>query len=599
MREAQVGPDPKAEYMRRLESRRAAEAEQDLWHRRIGNLRFSVAVLAAILVWLSFKSKLVAFWWLALPAILFLILVIVHDRVRQLHRRLKRAIAFFERGIARLEGRWMGTGERGDQFKDTHHTYAEDLDLFGRGSLFELLCTAGTSSGVNTLATWLKSPSSPETIRERQAAIEELRSRLDLREDLAVLGADVGAALDFETLSHWGSSPPDLFSCLTRCAAAVMAVLAVVSLLIWGILGEKIWFATVAAGEGVFALWLRPRVRRIILGANRPGRDLALLSQVLHRIEKERFQSPLLQRLRLGLDTQRILPSKQIARLNRLVVLLDSRQNQIFAPLAAILLWGTQLAFAVEAWRVKSGSSLAGWLASVGEIEALCALASHAYEHPADPFPEIGSGGPCFEAEGIAHPLLPETRAVRNNVRLGGDLQVLVVSGSNMSGKSTLLRTVGTNAVLALAGAPVRAHRLHFSPLAVGASIRVLDSLQEGSSRFYAEITRIRQLMDTAGGGTPLLFLLDELLQGTNSHDRRIGAEAIIAGLIDRGAIGLLTSHDLALSQIADSLAPRAGNVHFEDHIENGRIAFDFALRPGVVKRSNALELMRSVGLDV
>jgi DNA mismatch repair ATPase MutS len=168
-----------------------------------------------------------------------------------------------------------------------------------------------------------------------------------------------------------------------------------------------------------------------------------------------------------------------------------------------------------------------------------------------------------------------------------------------MSGKSTLLRTIGTNAVLALAGAPVRAHSLRLSSLTVGASIRITDSLQAGSSRFYTEIKRLRQLVELTGGPRPLLFLLDELLHGTNSHDRRIGAEAIVKGLVERGALGLLTTHDLALSHIAESLAPRAANVHFEDHIENGRIAFDYRLRPGVVRRSNALELMRSVGLEV
>jgi DNA mismatch repair ATPase MutS len=239
------------------------------------------------------------------------------------------------------------------------------------------------------------------------------------------------------------------------------------------------------------------------------------------------------------------------------------------------------------------------WLDAAGQIEALCALANYAYEHPADPFPEFTEGGPCLEGEGLAHPLIVGSRAVRNDVRLCGEPAVLVVSGSNMSGKSTLLRTVGVNAVLAMAGAPVRARRLRLTPLAVGASIRTLDSLHSGTSRFYVEITRIRLLVELAKGPLPLLFLLDELLQGTNSHDRRIGAEAVIRTLVDRGAIGVLTTHDLALADIANALAPRARNVHFEDHLAEGKITFDYHLRPGVVEKSNALELMRSIGLDV
>jgi DNA mismatch repair ATPase MutS len=206
---------------------------------------------------------------------------------------------------------------------------------------------------------------------------------------------------------------------------------------------------------------------------------------------------------------------------------------------------------------------------------------------------------PCFVGEGLGHPLIPEARCVRNDVRLGETLRVLIVSGSNMSGKSTLLRTVGINAVLALAGAPVRARQLRLSSLAIGATLRIQDSLQAGSSRFYAEITRLRLLTDLARGPLPLLFLLDEILQGTNSHDRRIGAEAIIRSLIDCGALGLVTTHDLALAHIAEALAPRATNVHFADHLEDGKLVFDYRMRPGVVRKSNALELMRSVGLEV
>ena len=224
----------------------------------------------------------------------------------------------------------------------------------------------------------------------------------------------------------------------------------------------------------------------------------------------------------------------------------------------------------------------------------------YAWEHPADPFPEFESAArACFDGEDLAHPLLEESRVVRNSVRLGGELHAMIVSGSNMSGKSTLLRTVGANVVLAQAGAPVRARRLRLSALALGASIRVSDSLQGGTSRFYAEIMRLHQIMELASGGPAVLFLLDELLHGTNSHDRRIGAEAIVRGLVDRGAIGLLTTHDLALAHIAEALAPRAINVHFEDHLENGRMSFDYLLHAGVVEKSNALELMRSVGLEV
>jgi DNA mismatch repair ATPase MutS len=262
-------------------------------------------------------------------------------------------------------------------------------------------------------------------------------------------------------------------------------------------------------------------------------------------------------------------------------------------------LWSTQLALAIESWRVAYGDRLASWLAAAGEFEALCALAGYAYERPADAFPEILDSGRLFDATALGHPLLPEDRCVRNDVRIGDGCRALVVSGSNMSGKSTLLRSIGTNAVLALAGAPVCARRLSLSPLSIGASIRVNDSLQQGTSRFYAEIKRLYQIVELAREPRPVLFLLDEVLHGTNSHDRRIGAEAVVRGLLEHGAVGLLTTHDLELAKIADQGQGEVANVHFEDHLEDGEIRFDYRLRSGVVRKSNALELMRAVGLEV
>ncbi len=320
---------------------------------------------------------------------------------------------------------------------------------------------------------------------------------------------------------------------------------------------------------------------------------------MLCRVEKEQFHSPLLAQLRAGLDAEGEPPSRRLARLKRLMEYLDSRDNVFVRILEVFILWTPHMALKVEHWRQHSGSAVRRWLNAAGELEALCSLASHAFEHPADPFPEFSEQAPYLEAEAIGHPLLGEDRVVRNDVRIGDALRLLVVSGSNMSGKSTMLRTLGVNVVLAQAGAPVRARRLRLSPLALGASIRVSDSLQGGVSRFYAEILRLRQILDLTSGKLPVLFLIDEFLHGTNSHDRRIGAEALVRGLVQRGAIGLITTHDLALAEVAGILGERAANVHFEDRIENGQILFDYRMRPGVVRKSNAIELMRQVGLEI
>jgi DNA mismatch repair ATPase MutS len=240
------------------------------------------------------------------------------------------------------------------------------------------------------------------------------------------------------------------------------------------------------------------------------------------------------------------------------------------------------------------------WLTAIGEFEALTSVGTYAFEHPHDPFPEFAatSNPPSLNAETLGHPLLPAANCVRNDVSLGGEKQVLLVSGSNMSGKSTLLRAVGINAVLAMMGAPVRAERFVISPLALGASMRISDSLQKGVSHFYAEISRIRQVVELSGRG-PLLFLFDEILQGTNSHDRRVGAEGILRTLLRNGAIGLVTTHDLALTSLEQLFPGRIANVHFQERLESGKLSFDYHLREGVVTTSNGLELMKSIGLEV
>ena len=587
----------RAEYERRLALRRAAAEAGQRLAARLSNARLAVFAAGVAIAGLAFGMHRLAASWLWVPGLAFAGLVVWHDGVLRRQAGADRGVRWYDDGLARIDARFAGRGAAGERFRDVHHPYAEDLDLFGKGSLFELLCRARTTAGEATLAAWLLAPAGPASIRARQAAVTELSPHHDLREELARLGDEVAPGLRAEALARWGETAPAPPSRALRIAAAALAAASIASFGAF-LLGVPIipWFAVLAA-ELLFAAGLRRRVRATLRAVDEPVRDLGLLARLLAVIERERFGAPRLAELQAALGPG---ASRQIARLERLALLLDARRNQLFAPVGAALLFTTQVALAIDAWRARHGPSLSGWIAAVGEFEALASFATHTAEHPDDAFPELCGGAPRFEAQGIGHPLLPELRCVRNDVSLG-ELQLLVVSGSNMSGKSTLLRTVGTQAVLAQAGAPVRARRLQMTPLAVGASIRVLDSLQEGASRFYAEIQRLHQIVGLAGGEprAPVLFLLDEILHGTNSHDRRIGAEAVVRGLLARGAIGLVTTHDLALARIADGLAPHAANVHFQDELIEGRIHFDYRMRPGVVQRSNALALMRAVGLEV
>lgn len=592
--------DPRAEYSRRFTAWRTKAAELEALEGRISIWRFVAFGAAILIAWVGFDTALFPGWLMVVPIGVFVFLLFKHDTVIRARKQAQRAAAFYDGGIARLEDRWHGSGHDGQRFRDDTHPYSADLDLFGKGSLFELLCRARTRGGEERLAEWLLGASSPEVVRARQEAVAELRPRLDLREDIALLGADVAPGLEPKALAEWSASAPLLRSAWLRVAAPLLALATAVGGLAWLF---EIWgplpFLIPALLETGVGLTFRKSVSAVIKAVERPARDLALLSELLARLERETFESATLRQLRATLDVDGEPPSKQIARLKRRIEWLDARRNELFAPIAALLLWGTQCALAIEAWRARHGAAVRHWLDAVAEFEALSSFAAHAYEHPGDPFAEILTQAPLFDAEGLGHPLIPEDRCVRNDVHLDDRQRVLIISGSNMSGKSTLLRSVGINTVLALAGATVRAQRLTLSPLIVGASLRIVDSLQTGTSHFYAEIKRLRQLVDIAGGEPPLLFLLDEILHGTNSHDRRIGAEAVIRDLVRRGAIGLVTTHDLALARIADGGEAHAVNVHFEDHLEDGKMIFDYKMRPGVVTKSNALALMRSVGLEV
>ncbi|WP_373046753.1 MutS-related protein [Vulgatibacter sp.] len=590
--------DPAAVYGERLRARREAVERLERQDGQVANARLALFVLAAILAWFSWGRGAFSAWWLLLPAAAFVALLVVHDRLLTRKARAQRAVVFYEQGLARLDGSWPGKGIDGARFDDPEHPYARDLDLFGSGSLFERICVARTAAGEETLARWLAGPASPKEIAARQGAVAELRERLDLREDLAVLGADVRAQVDPVRLAGWGAAGSALPGRGWWVAAAVLTAAGIAAVLAWPLAGAgPLPLVVVGVADFLLLRRLKEPLGTAAAALEKPGRDLSVLAEVLARLEREPVEAERLRALQALLVQDGEPASERIARLARRIEMLQAQANQFFAPIAFLLLWPVHLGYAIESWRGRHGAQVARWLEAVGELEALSSLASYAFESPGDPFPTVEEGPAHFVGERLAHPLLQG--AVANDISLGGALQALVISGSNMSGKSTMLRTVGINAVLAQAGAPVRARALRLSPLAVGGTLRVQDSLQQGTSRFYAELTRLKQLVEISTGAPSLLFLIDEIFHGTNSHDRRIGAEAILRGLIERGAIGMLTTHDLALAQAAEALAPKAENVHFEDHLEEGRLAFDYTMRPGVVRKSNALELMRAVGLEV
>jgi hypothetical protein len=593
---------PHAEYSRRLEIRLAEAARKERPHIWAGNLKLVTILAGLALAWLSFKNHLLNSSWLWIPVLLYAGLGVLHEQILRAQSYAQRAAAYYRKGIGRMEDRWAGAGATGDRFRNDDHVYSGDLDLFGRGGLFELLSAARTPMGENRLAAWLLSPSATGEILERHNSVIALREKLDLREHLALIGEDLRAALNPETLITWAESEPAMRMTAFRAIGLLLALCAVAALfyllatgLLWPLL-------VVLALEMILLRWLQPRALEVLQGVDCNADGLILFSKILERLEKEEFASPQLRHFADMLKSGTQPASRSVRKLARIVYWSDARSSLLGSLLNVPLLYTVQLGFAADAWRRRWGSRMRQWVNATAELEALLSLATYSYEHPADPFPEFvveSESGALFDGEELGHPLIPSAQCVRNSARLNRERPLILVSGSNMSGKSTFLRTVGVNTVLAMAGAPIRGKSLRLTPLTLGTRIRTSDSLQEGRSNFYAEILRIRAVFELPAGKAKLLFLFDELLEGTNSKDRRIGAEALLRALLACEAIGIVTTHDLALTEMTDTLHKPARNAHFQDYVEDGKMRFDYKLREGVVAKSNALELMRLVGLKV
>jgi hypothetical protein len=590
---------PLEKYRRLLAERESALYRMQRREDHIANARLVLFLIGVAMAWLAFGAHKIHPLWLIAPLLGFCVLVILHEKVLRAISRIKSGKDFYARGIARIEERWMGVGPDGAEFALKEHAYAGDLDLFGVGSLFQLICAAQTRGGAETLAKWLCAPADPDEIRARQAAVNELRPRLELREELEFLGRGMRTSVSLASIYAWTNGEPAFAKQRTLIIANAATISAVISSLIMICGGPSAPLLISVIALAALHGYANHRVSRVFLESEEPARELAVVADVLARLEREPFTDPNLLALQTDLREGAAPASKLIAKLRRILNWREASLNMLFWPISFIAVWNLHFACAIERWRLSHGASVKRWIDAVGRLEALCSIASYSYEHPRDPFPTILDHGSVFEGKSLGHPLLPESRCVRNDAVLDSSQRLMILSGSNMSGKSVYLRTVGVNAVLALTGAPVRAESLTISPLAIGSTLNVHDAIQDGVSRFYAEIKRIRLLMDEAKGSIPLLFLLDEIFHGTNSWDRRVGAAAVLRGLMKSGAIGIITTHDLAITELEGEYKGAAVNVHFEDQIQNGQLLFDYVLRSGVVKKSNALDLMKIIGLDV
>ena len=516
-----------------------------------------------------------------------------------------------DEGLMRLQRDWDRLPLRQPATAPERHRYAGDLDILGHASLQHLLNTASTPAGLATLQSWLLAPASPATVRERQPAVAELAPNVEFRDATTVFGRQMGLTpAAYERFLAWAEGEPWLAR--RRWLLWVARILPALGLLL---------LALQLIGVTRYPFWLAIPIANYLLTSAYGKRIEAALDQVSEKqvvfqpyaaffasVGAQSFTAPLLRAIQGDLAGGDANAADEMRRLGRVMLAADLRRSIFFIVIQAATLWTVHTLWLLEAWQARAGHVARGWLERLSEIEALAALGALAFDNPDWTFPEIVEGGtPLFTARELAHPLLPPETRVANDVAIGPPGSFLLVTGSNMSGKSTLLRAVGMNVALAQTGAPVCSASLRMPPLAMATSMRVQDSLERGVSYFMAELQRIKEVVEAtrethdAGRFTPL-FLLDEILHGTNTTERQIAVRRIIPHLLALGAIGAVSTHDLLLAQ-APEIAGLAHEVHFTESFHRGEdgpvMRFDYLLRPGIATTTNALKLMEIVGLPV
>jgi len=537
---------------------------------------------------------------LALPV--FLRLLVLHARARFQIRWHEQVEVVNLQAIARLDRNWSLLPEI-DVEEPSAHPFADDLDVLGHASLLTLLGGGATRPGLQALREWLLSPAPVEEIPERQRAVKELSGDLDFREDLWARARLAGPVTDEEIsrLLEWAEEPnwvlnrPDI-TWVGRLLP-ILTNLAIVAHVVGWI--PYLWLLTIMVSAW-FAHRIEPLVVRDFLRVSMGERGLRRYAEIIEQASQGDFESPILRKLRDGLTTGEVPPPEALRRLFKIVELGEVRRNAFHVVVNLLFHWDIKVLRAGARWKERHGVDLRGWLAALGEIDALSALAGLAHSHPDWTFPTFISGS-RIEATQIGHPLLASDECVANDVQLGPPGSFLLVTGSNMSGKSTLLRSVGLNVVLAGSGGPVCAESLSLPPLELRASMRFRDALDEGLSYFMAGLTRLKHVVESAREATPdrpVLYLLDEILQGTNTAERQIAARGVIRELLSCHALGAVTTHDLSLADTPD-LSKASQKVHFKDlpGSDERPLIFDYTLRPGIATSTNALKLMELMGL--
>ena len=533
--------------------------------------------------------------------IAFGLIIRYHNRVR-FERDQQRFLSLVnQEEIARLKGDLQGLNP-GTGYSDPLHPYSDDLDVFGKNSLYQLLNRTSTPSGADTLAQWLKEPASQQQIIHRQKAVLELKEMLDWRKDFQALGRhDHDEKQDVGSLKEWLKEPTQLIHKPAYKFLAWVLPMVTVSLIVLNATQVLSIYFTLGllVVNGLVLRNVQEYVKKITEDTSANVGLLKAYSRLIEKIEDTSFKNSHLAHLQEAFKHTGFSAAASILRLQKILDFLNSRANMFYALIDVLFLTDLHLVIAAENWKKKNEHDVSVWFDRIGEFEALNSLAAFAYANPGYAFPTLSGKPYHFYAKTMGHPLIHATGRVCNDFQMEGRGSIAVITGSNMSGKSTFLRTIGINAVIALCGAPTCTTEMSISVLQVFTGMRTQDNLEEHVSSFYAELKRIKQLLETVQEERiPVLYMLDEILKGTNSKDRHLGSVSLIKQLSNTPSFGLISTHDLELGNRAKDMES-VSNYSFNSSIEGDEILFDYALTHDICHSFNASKLMEKMGIRI
>jgi DNA mismatch repair ATPase MutS len=563
----------------------------------ISNLRLLTGLVFAAGVYLAFSNPLLLYL-LPLVLLLFILLVRRHATLFDKRTHLQTLKQIQEHELSALRG-YFTSYSSGSEFIDPHHPYTHDLDIFGEGSVYQYLNRTSTPRAKKLLASRLSAKSlTLKEITDRQEAAKELALKNDFRQEIQALGMQADESPeDHHQLLQWLEEPFLLLHKRGyRFSLTFFPTVTIALVLAAFLLDGFTTFAVMAAGlQWVFLGFHRKRVNAFHQYVGGKKNALEKFSAILFFMRGEKYSCFLMQ----SLGEQAQEADEKVRELASLVRAFDARLNNMTSfVLNSLLLYDLQCVYRLERWKAENATRLQGWLHVVAETEVLCGMGTFSFNHDLFVFPQINSVQK-LQAEGMGHPLIRERERVTNDVHLDEEHSVMIITGANMAGKSTFLRSLGVNVVLALAGAPVCAAEFECPLIDIRSGMRTADSLRDHQSYFYAELDRLRSIMDELRQGTPLLILLDEILKGTNSTDKQAGSVALVKQLVDHSCFALIATHDLSLGALEEDYPGRILNYSFEATIENEQLSFDYKLKRGLAQKMNATFLMRKMGIII